>query len=168
MGKTTDLRRELKKRFYPFATEQGFRIDRINSPFSIDFRRMTAEGIDVFDLQWEKYGRPRFIVNFGHCPPGGVLHHGEQIPPDRVLSYMGPFSGRLQPGKGWGTDGWFCQDRPFFRRVVLRQRPRPPAHVVDELLALFSELDEWFRHRRWGPHMVSMKPLGQEPAAAPG
>ena len=154
MGTTTDLRRELKKRFYPFAAERGFQIDMTHSPFSVDFRRITMEGIDVFDLQWEKYGSPRFIVNFGHCPAGGVIHHGEQVPPEKVLSYMGSSSGRLQPKNGSGTRSWFCQDPSFFRHLVLRQQPRPAADVVDELLCLFPELEEWFRHRRMGPHMM--------------
>lgn len=156
MGKTTDLRRELKKRFYPLAAEHGFQVDNTSSPFGIDFRRLAADRIDVFDIQWEKSGTPRFVVNFGDCPSNGLIHYGEHIPPHKVLSYMGSSSGRLQPGKGSTTRSWFCQDRSFFRRVVLRQAPRPAADVVDELLMLFPELQEWFEHRRLGPHMVMM------------
>ncbi|GGY45684.1 hypothetical protein [Pseudoduganella albidiflava] len=161
MGKTTDLRRELKKRFYPFAISQGFQVDTTHSPFNVDFRRVMAEGIDVFGLQWEKYGKPRFVVNFGHCSASGVIHHGERVPPDKVLPYMGSSSGRLQPRKGSGTHCWFSQDRSFFRRVVLQQKPRSAACVVDELLDLFPELQEWFRHRRMGPHMI-MAPSRQK------
>jgi hypothetical protein len=153
MGRTTDLRRELKRRFYPFAAGHGFEIDMTHGPFGVDFRRIGAEGIDVFDLQWEKYGRPRFVVNFGHCPANGVTRLGEQVPPDKVLSYMGSLSGCLQPAKGTGTHSWFCQDRSFFRRVVLRQQNRPTSDVVDELLSLFQELEDWFQNRRLGPHM---------------
>jgi hypothetical protein len=154
MGITTDLRRELKQRFYPFAAEHGFKIDTTHSPFSVKFRRITAERTDVFDLQWEKYGRPRFVVNFGQCSRSGAVHFGEHVPPDRVLPYMGSSSGRLQPQKGPGPRAWFRQGRSFFRRVVLRHQPRPAAYVVDELLCLFPELDEWFLHQRLGPHMV--------------
>jgi len=168
MGKTTDLRRELKKRFYPFVAEHGFQIDMSHSPFSVDFRRITAERMDVFDLQWEKYGRPRFVLNFGQCSPNGAVHFGEQIPPDKVLFYMGSSSGQLQPQKGSGTRAWFRQDRSFFRRVVLRHQPRPPAHVVDELLCLFPELEAWFQHRRLGPHMVILRYPWQKQSEAQG
>jgi hypothetical protein len=168
MGKTTDLRRELKNRFYPFVAERGFQIDMTHSPFSVDFRRITAERIDVFDLQWEKYGRPRFIVNFGHCSTSGAVHFGEQISPDRVLSYMGSLSGRLHAKKGSQTRAWFRQDRSFFRRVVLRHQPRPVAHVVDELLCLFPELEEWFRHQRLGAHMVIQSYPWQKQSGAQG
>lgn len=154
MGKTTDLRRELKKRFYPFAAEQGFRIDMTHGPFGVDFRRIRAERVDVFDLQWEKYGKPRFIVNFGQCPATGVVHFDERIPPEKVLAYMGAISGRLQLSKGTSTRSWFCQDRSFFRRVLLRQQDRPAAEVVDELLSLFFELEDWFQKGRLGPHMA--------------
>lgn len=166
MGNTTDLRRELKKRFYPFVAKHGFQIDTTHSPFSIDFRRITAEGINVFDLRWEKYGRPRFVVNFGHCSASGVIHFGEEVPPGKVLSYMGSSSGRLQPKKGSGTGSWFRQDRSFFYRVVLRQQPRPAAEVVDELLSLFPELEEWFHHRHLGPHIVIMNYPWQKQSTA--
>lgn len=168
MGNTTALRRELKKRFYPFVADQKFEIDRTSSPFSIDFRRSTAEGVDVFDIQWEKSGSPRFVVNFGHCPSSGVIHFGEPVAPDKVLSYMGSSSGRLQPGKGSSTRSWFCQDRSFFHRVVLRRPPRPAAAVVDELLSLFPELQEWFTRRRLGPHMVMAHNSRRKQSAAIG
>jgi hypothetical protein len=154
MGRTTDLRRELKRRFYPFAAENGFQIDMTHGPFGVDFRRIRAEGIDVFDLQWEKYGKPRFVVNFGQCSATGVVHFEEHIPPEKVLAYMGSVSGRLGPGKGASTRSWFCQDRSVFRRVLLRQPDRPAAEVVDELLSLFPELEDWFQKGRVGPHMA--------------
>lgn len=166
MGKTTELRREIKKRFYPLVAEHGFEIDVTRSPFGVDFRRSTAERIDVFDLQWEKYGRPRVVVNFGQCPPSGALHLGEQVPPKKVLSYMGSSSGRLQAQKGSGTRAWFCQDRSFVRRVLLRHQPRPAAHVVDELLCLFPEMEEWFQHQRLGLHMVILNYPWQKQSGA--
>lgn len=108
MGRTTNLRRELKRRFYPVAVAHGFNIDMTHGPFSVDFRRIRPDGIDVFDLQWEKYGSTR-------C--------------------------------------WFCQDHSFFRRVLLRQQDRPASEVVDGLLSLFPELEDWFQNGRLGPHM---------------
>jgi len=168
MGNTTDLRRELKKRFYPLVAAHGFHIDKSAGPFGVDFRRMTADGIDVFDLQWDKYGRPRFVVNFGLCPATGAYHFGEHVLPEKVLAYMGSPSGRLGPGKGAGNHSWFRQDRAFFRRVVLRQQPRPAAEVVDELLGVFPELLAWFRDQRPGPHMVFANRHRQQRSAMTG
>ena len=153
MGRTTNLRRELKRRFYQFAADRGFEVDVGSGPFGVDFRRITPACVDVFDIQWEKYGRPRFVINFGKTPATAVTHFGESVPSEKVLSYMGSKSGRLQPGTGATTGSWFRQDRSFFRRALLRQADRPASEVVDELLSLFPELEEWFEHGRLGPHM---------------
>src|SRR5215471_738234 len=97
MGRTTELRRELKARFHPHAQQLGFSIEE-HGALGADFRRVTPERVDVFDLQWEKYGAPRFVVNFGQGPGSGVVHQGEHFPPEKMLAYMGPEMGRLQPG----------------------------------------------------------------------
>ncbi len=159
MGPTTELRREIKRRFYPLAEHHGFSIDKTATPFGLDFRRITPACVDVFNLQWEKYGRPRFVLNFGQCPGGGATHYGEHFPPEQVLSYMGAKHGRLQPGRGSHTTSWFSQDRPFFQRVLLWRKKRPAAEVVDSLIALFPELEEWFRHGTEGPHLHFSPPL---------
>jgi hypothetical protein len=166
MGRTTELRRELKRRFYPVAERHGFILDMQSAPFGIDFRRISPASVDVFDLQWEKYGRPRFVVNFGKCPGGGATHLGERFPPDRVLSYMGPVHGRLQPGSGTRTTSWFSQDRPLLQQLLLRRGNRSPAAVVDSLLTLFPELEEWFQRGAVGPHLrLSPNPWLREAAA---
>lgn len=67
MGKTTDLRRELKRTFYPYVTKSGFHIDKSTGPHSIVFRRFGPGHIDAFDIQWTKYGQ---------VPSAGVTHFG--------------------------------------------------------------------------------------------
>jgi hypothetical protein len=153
MGRTSDLRRELKRTFYPYVTDRGFQIDKSSGPHSIDFRRFGPDHIDVFDIQWEKYGRPRFVVNFGQAPSVGVTHSGESVPPEKILSYMGPQSGRLQPHVGAGTGSWFRQDYSFLQRIIFRQAVRPAEEVVGELMSLFNELESWFEHGQLGVHM---------------
>jgi hypothetical protein len=153
MGRTTHLRQALRHTFYPFAIDCGFQVDEITAPLGVDFRRFSQDRIDVFDLQWEKHGRPRFVVNFGQTPSVGVIHFGEYVPPEKVLSYMGARSGRLQPRRGADTSSWFRQDRSFFKRLVLRQPLRPAEEVVEELLSLFQELERWFEQGRLGLHM---------------
>ncbi|MDX1914357.1 MAG: hypothetical protein SFU55_02135 [Methylophilus sp.] len=153
MGRTTNLRRELKRTFYPYVIERGFQIDKSTGPHSIDFRRFGSVHIDVFDIQWEKYGRPRFVVNFGQTPSAGVTHFGESIPPEKVLSYMGSHSGRLQPHAGASTGSWFRQDYSFLRRIIFCQTDRPAEEVVGKLMSLFKELESWFEHGQLGPHM---------------
>lgn len=132
MGRTTELRREIRKRVIPLATASGFALSQADAPFVWEFRRTVGGDEHYFDVQWEKYGRPRFVVNF---------------------SSSGKF-GRLQPGSGTGTSSWFRQDSTLFERLLLRPALRPPSEVVDELLALFPELEEYFSEGQVGRHMV--------------
>ena len=38
----------------------------------------------MFEVQWEKYGTPRFIVHFGTCPAEGLRVDGRLIAPHEV------------------------------------------------------------------------------------
>ena len=81
MGRTTDLRREMKRRFFPAMIDSGFSVDMRNAPSFVDFRRITPDAIQAFDIQWEKYGRPRFVINFGMRPYRSCLRR--QTDPSR-------------------------------------------------------------------------------------
>lgn len=163
MGRSTELRREMKNRFYPYVKSIGFTVDLSHGPNSQDFRRIKENEVDVFDIQWEKYGLPRFVINFGKCPKEGVMHLGQPIPAEKVLSYMGSMQGRLRPSgqaSETSTRRWFCQDRSFFLRVLLKRPDRPACDVVDELMRLFAELEAWFDTGLVGPHMHVRQGLG--------
>ena len=98
MTKTTDLRRAIKKRFVPLLEGKGFQTDPRYMPQFLIFRRFTPERIHVCDIQWEKYGRPRFVVNFGSSAPLGVVCHGADIEPNDVWAATTAWRGRLKPG----------------------------------------------------------------------
>ncbi len=98
MGNTTELRREIKRTFLPFAEARGFNIDQRYSPQFFEFRRIIAGELHLFDIQWEKYGKRRFVVNFGKCPADGVAFNGEMLSPDQLSPAHCSVKGRLQPG----------------------------------------------------------------------
>jgi hypothetical protein len=100
MGRTTELRREIKRTFVPFVRARGFEIDQRYAPNVLEFRRFAGDEVHVFDIQWEKYGAPRFVVNFGKCPATGVEFAGDAIPPERISAAHCSTNGRLQPGRG--------------------------------------------------------------------
>jgi hypothetical protein len=153
MGRTTDLRREIKRRFFPVMADKGFSLDMRHSPFFVCFRRTLPGAIHVCDIQWEKYGRPRFVINFGKCGPAGVICHGEPIRPDDVTASATPLRGRLAPGGHSTVGGWFRQDRPLIESVLHLSRLRPPAEVITTLLGLFHEVEEWWEDGSVGPHL---------------
>ncbi len=153
MGNTTELRREIKRTFVPFAEARGFNFDQRYSPQFLEFRRIIDGELHLFDIQWEKYGKPRFVVNFGKSPADGVKFNGELLPPDKVSPAHCSVKGRLQPGKGPMTSSWFRQDKPLLARLVSRESLYPPSHVVGELIALFPELEAYWRDGSSGSHL---------------
>lgn len=153
MGRTTELRREIKERFFPLMTAKGFSADMRDAPFFFGFRRMTPKAIHLCDIQWDKYGRPRFVVNFGKCSLAGVICHGQPIRPEDVTASATPTQGRLAPGRHATVGGWFRQDRPLFESVLYRGRLRPPAEVVVTLLTLFHEIEDWWENGSVGSHI---------------
>jgi hypothetical protein len=152
MGTSSDLRRELKSRFIPWATARGFSVDTRLQPRSTIFRRRTSSRVELFEVQWDKYGTPRFVVRFGTCPPAGLQVNADVFPAEETLPTWCDDSGSLQPGRGFSTRSWFRQDSTLVQRL-LRQPARRPADVVDELLALFPEVERYWATGAVGPHI---------------
>jgi hypothetical protein len=154
MGTTTELRRALKTTFFTEAIARGFAVDQRLQPVSTIFRRRVGGVVQIFELQWDKYGRPRFAVHFGTCSTEG-LRVGEQLfSPDETLPTWCADVGTLEPrGR---KHGWFRQDAAWWQRVLGRPALRDPAHVVEELQTAFRELESYWengavgrRIRRW-------------------
>lgn len=156
MGTTTPLRQELKRRFWPMVEAQGFLRDETHAPTWVTFRRHGDAVTHVFDIQWDKWGRPRFVVNFGQCGPDGIEFRGQTLPRETVLAGWLAVTGQggwLQPGRGSSTRSWFRQD-PTLVRILIGQRAlREPRAVVDELIGLFPEVGAWWDRGAIGPHL---------------
>ena len=153
MGRTTDLRRAIRARFFPFMLEKGFKVDLRNMPAFMDFRKITGDRVYVCDIQWEKYGTPRFVLNFGSCGPRGVICHGEEIDPNDVNPSGASSVGRLTARPGYSLSCWFRQDRSLLRRILSWSRLRPADDVVDDLIERFSELEDYWSKGLVGRHI---------------
>jgi hypothetical protein len=153
MGPTTELRRVLKARFFPYAAERAFVADLGRQPVSTTFRRRLGGRVQMFDLQWDKYGRPRFVLHFGTCPEDGLRVNGAVVPPDDTLPSWCPDAGSLQPRRGMSTRAHFRQDATMLQRLLGSPARRDPGEVVDELLAVFPELERYWADGHLGPHL---------------
>ncbi len=159
MGKATELRRELKRVFLPLAEAHGFSIDQKHAPTFLGFRRKIAGSLHVFDIQWEKYGKPRFVVSFGTCPEHGLVPADRAIPPEQVLASWLP-GGQLQPRHGAYSSSWFRQDKPLLLRLISRNKLYPASQIVSQLVQLYPELEAYWatgivgRHLRITRHTV--------------
>ena len=84
MGRTAELRREIKRTFVPYLTGKGFACDMRDAPGSFTFRKINSDAVYVCDVQWEKSGQPRFVVNFGKCSAEGMTRHGRRVLPQDI------------------------------------------------------------------------------------
>lgn len=153
VGPTAELRKEIKKSFIPMLKAKGFATDMRYSPQIYSFRKIAADAVYVCDLQWAPYHRPRFVMNFGKCPPEGNMFLEDHVPPEDVFPPHCPVHGRLGPGRPSSTAGWFRQDRPLLGRLFSWSRFYPAKDVVAHLIALFAEVEEFWRSGTVGPHM---------------
>ena len=153
MGKTTELRREIRQRFVPYSETLGFKPDARQGPQFLQFRQVVGEDLHVFDIQWEKYGKQRFVVNFGKGSSNGIEFNGRKLQPNEMGVAHCPIRGRLKPGNGSLTSSWFRQDKHFLQRLFGGEPTFPPQQVVDQLIELFPELLEFFRSGKAGKHM---------------
>ena len=157
MGVTTPLRRELKQRFFPLLGEKGFIQDDRDAPHTIHFRRPADDVVHLLEVQWDKYGGPTFVINFGTCPAGGLNTPNGQFPVEQVYTGWLRESGRLQPKRGRGTSSWFSQKKPWLRRIFAKQEFRPPDEVVGELLALFPQVETYWTTGAIGHNLLMVR-----------
>jgi hypothetical protein len=153
MGKTADLRRAVKGSFVPLMEGKGFCTDMRDMPQFMGFRRITPERIYVCDIQWEKYGRPRFALNFGSCGPHGVICYGMEIKPADVTASSTSSFGRLIPGPSPLTRSWFRQDRTLLQRLLRGSWLKPVDEVVGDLIDLFPEVEDYWNSGLIGKHI---------------
>jgi hypothetical protein len=136
MGRTTDLRQAVKRDFVPFLRDKGFTLDMSDAPRLYRFRKIDSDVVLECNVQWEKYGSPRFILNFSKRGSKGLIA-----------------SGRLGPSQRRTLAGWFRQDRPWPSRLISFSKLYPAEQVVARLIALFGEVEAYWKSGTVGPHM---------------
>jgi hypothetical protein len=129
---------EIKTRFYPFVTERGFVRQKSSNPLLTEFRRELSQRRDVFEIQWDKYWRPFFVLNFGRDVSGGEA---------------GNMQGRLQRGRCGDLCCWFSLRRPWTSKLRTGKWNYSPDEVVCELICAFDELETWWSGGEAGPHI---------------
>jgi hypothetical protein len=148
-----ELRELIKARLFPYVEARGFIRDRSRHPLFTTFRRFVGNNAQVFNVQWDKRGAPRFVVNFGEGPKAGVSLWGRHIPGDELEPQDCPESGRLQRKRGPYLRCWFQTTKPLLEAVRTLERSYPVATVVDMAVAAFPEVEAWWENRTVGPHV---------------
>jgi hypothetical protein len=153
MGRTTALRSALKSTLFPLAQARGFVVDRSAQPLFTTFRRRRGDELHVFDIQWDKSGRPRFVINFGKAPAEGVLRQGVPVAAEQIEVYDCVPRLRLQRRRGGSIVCWFQLRRPLWRQLLTLQREDSPQAVAASVVGCFAELEAWLERGECGPHV---------------
>ena len=154
MSHSLDLREAVKARFYPFVESRGFVRGKATSLLTV-FRRREGQSVQVFDIQWEKYGTPRFVINFGEVPL-----HNLRVEERELETYHCETLGRLKRKTGPYLRSWFQLDKPWLEAMVSLRRRYQPEEVVDQLVALFPEVESWWSNKVEGPHVEFLPRAG--------
>lgn len=171
VSKSALLRKELKVSLWPFLERAGFVRGRSTSLFT-PFSRHTTHMVHVCEIQWDKYHRPRFVVNFGEVPmarlsdvPPHEIAEGELMNhSDHLLRLM---CRKVLPGS---RGSWYGLGKPLWEKMTTLGWNYTPAQVVAITIDHFAEVEEWWRTKKIGPHIVEMRStrnrVVQQPDAA--
>jgi len=134
------LREAVKSTFYPFAERAGFERLRGETHFTC-FRRASDDNVDLFDIQWDKYARPYFVINFGQCTLGAERDCYKPC--------------RLQRKRNGSLSSWFNLRKPLLEALRSGQLKYTPDEVVSQLIAWFPEVEAWWATRAEGEHVYA-------------
>jgi hypothetical protein len=147
-SKRAILREELSERFIPYLRSRGFEQGgdasgadaRSTSPFGM-FERNHGTVTDIISIQFDKYRRAKFIVNFRKDPPEIVKFRSAK---DNLgFVQLGRLHSRPRSAR------WFTM-RTF---LGFRSPEKCAKAIVDRLMILFPEVESWFKDGTMGDHI---------------
>jgi hypothetical protein len=153
MARSSELRQVLQERFYPFADQQGFVRSKSSHPHFMVFRRQREAVIHVFDVQWDKYHKPRFVINFGAALATSMDAAGTPVPAEHVNPSDCTIVRRLQRQRGGSMGCWFQLRKPWLEVLRSGALSYSPAEAVDQAILAFAEVEAWWATRVEGPHV---------------
>jgi len=128
------------------ASPQERSSDEMQTAFPLGkFQRQDGLNLQLVEIQLDKHGAPKFVINFGIAPPGGVTlpwGHFEQSKLN-VSSLSNAF--RLYKNPRWQQ--WFGGGL-----IPFKGSGRLNSAVADATAAL-QEIDDWFQHGTVGRHV---------------
>ncbi len=141
------LRTEIEGRFLPLLLERGFAgPTKLNGNRVLnEFTRPAASGTHELSIQFDKYQRPRAVINLAVIPLGGFEHL------ERIGGTL--IQGRVtwRP-RGVMTSSWFRADRPLWQRLLGR-RSTTEVEAVTAMISCLPEIDRWWDTQQESQHI---------------
>lgn len=150
------LIRDLEKRLVPIFIKEGF----LHIPLSPEEARSEVKAaiplgrlkrnrngnLDVIEFQFDKYGSPKFVINIGVAPEGGVdSTWGQHFHRDEIDACNCPEAYRLYSSTFVSL---------WFQIGIFTPKTEPAAKkLVDQVIGLSSEVMTWFESKTVGKHM---------------
>ena len=141
------LRVEIEKRFLPLLQDRGFAgPTKLNGNRILhEFTRPAASGTHELSIQFDKYQRPRAVINLAIVPLGG-FERLEQVGGTLI---QGRATWR---SRGVMTGSWFRADRPLWQRLLGR-RSTTEAEAVAAMISCLPEIDHWWDAQQESQHI---------------
>lgn len=144
---TSILRKALKEDFHKYILRLGFQPERKFDDV-IPYRRIRDGSNDLIELQFDKYGRPRFVLNFGNAPADGIIDaYGRFVPAKNVCIAQLVQHGRLHA---------FPYSIIWFKPNTLlgiRSDEVAVNKVISQFILLAEQVEHWFRTGVSGPNL---------------
>ncbi|WP_043307129.1 hypothetical protein [Pseudomonas sp. ML96] len=146
------LREQLRQHLLPWLETRGFVADQPQNALFWTYRREVGEQLQILEVQWDKYRRPRFILNYGTCPRQGLVIDGRNISGHEMAAGWTEDAGRAHAGTS-AEEHWFRQDRPWWRRLFGGAPLVDAQPILHGLQICLHELDIYWASGLLGPHM---------------
>jgi hypothetical protein len=143
------LRAATKAKLYPFLASRGFRRTKSSHSGFVSFVRARSEKTDLLVMQWDKYGRERFVLNLCSLPG----EHGL----DSVSPFDAEWDARLQPRAN--SPRWWQTRKPLFQAVRTLKTRWHPDEVVNQVIFAFHEAEAWWSNAVAGIHVRVLEKL---------
>jgi len=115
-------------------------------PFGL-MRRKKGRDFELIEIQLDKGGAPKFVVNFGIAPSEGVNLPWGHLAQDKLGVSALPEAYRLYSSATFAK--WFSP--PLI--APLSGKESKVQKAVDHAAGLYQEIKVWFANRSVGPHM---------------
>lgn len=141
---TRALRHSMMSDFGRYLAEHGFERYKAGDSSGLDyfFRRQVGDYWNLVQIQFDKRHRPKFILEFGKFPVGGIVdRYGRHVADDEARCYMLPERGRLYRSRALFFWVWFGVSA-FAEKIFGREAAI--AAEIRRLMMGFSQVEQWF------------------------
>ena len=149
-SKPNEFRDSLLAALLPTLRQRGFeswKPPRVDDPLVVHLRRVTDGKRELFEIQFDKYGRRRVFINLASVEGTTV-----QTMYEGILNADEITTGHLSDGcrirGSWSSDAF----SPSFLIRLLNGRSAG-AKTAQRIISRLDEAAEWFRSKQVGPHL---------------